>query len=83
MRTDWHLTAPATDTAEWDDLMESLGLTPSNRIPPPRPEPTPIRHGSQGGASLHQKRGETPCTACRTARNAYDRNRYAQARQAA
>ena len=82
MRTDWHLTAPATDTAEWDDLMESLGLTPSNRIPPPPPELKPIDHGSPGGPRLHRKRGEPVCKVCRTARNTYDRNHYAQRRAA-
>jgi len=31
------------------------------------PRVRPIRHGTEGGAKTHRRRGETACPACRTA----------------
>lgn len=60
-------TAPATDTAEWDDLMANLGLTPSNRPTPLPPARKPIQHGTYSGYRAHRRYSETPCPACREA----------------
>ena len=37
--------------------------------------PRPIRHGTEGGANAHWRRGETPCPSCRQAANRGKRER--------
>lgn len=33
-------------------------------LPKPQRIPEPIRHGTEGGARTHRRRGEKPCSAC-------------------
>jgi hypothetical protein len=53
--------------------MENKGR--ANRSGLPR---QPIKHGTDGGWQAHRKRGEPVCEACRIARNAAQRRRYAK-----
>jgi hypothetical protein len=43
----------------------------------------PIEHGTNAGYHAHWYRGEAPCKACRDARNAKERERYAARRRPA
>ncbi|MEU0200874.1 MULTISPECIES: hypothetical protein [unclassified Streptomyces] len=52
----------------YDDLMISLGLTPST---PPRKAIAEC--GTYSGYCRHIRRRETPCQLCRDAKNTYDR----------
>lgn len=61
----------------YDDLMISLGLTPSS---PPRK--TVAECGTYSGYYRHIRRAEEPCQPCRGAKNSYDRSQRAEKRAA-
>lgn len=61
-------------TTTYDDVLRSLGLTPSGVAPAPR---SGARCGTRGGYARHHRLGEDPCAQCRAANAEYKRNRVA------
>lgn len=71
-----------TVLSDWDDLMVSMGLEPSE--PPVSPlwllAHPPVPCGTVSGFRRHYTNGEEPCRVCRDARNADQRARRAARR---